>query len=318
MEDSNMEIKPLVTVIIPIYNVEKYLAECIESVINQSYKNLEIILVDDGSTDSSGLICENYKKKDNRIRIIHKPNGGLSDARNAGLDVSKGGYITFVDSDDYIEKKMIEELYDACKQYDAEISICGRRQFWEDGRTKEMFCVREVKQYTKEAAIEQILLNGETDSAAWDKMYKAKLFKQMRYPVGVLHEDLDVTSRLFANSDRIIKIPYIGYNYRMRVGSITKQGFTSRKMDLLYQTEKLCDYVYEEYPELSLQANKFYCFTLTNLMTLLISSNRLEYSNEIKTIVELSQNALLANLRNRYLSVKDKIRMGMKIIQLKF
>ena len=146
-----------------------------------------------------------------------------------------------------------------------------------------MFCVREVKQYTKEAAIEQILLNGETDSAAWDKMYKAKLFKQMRYPVGVLHEDLDVTSRLFANSDRIIKIPYIGYNYRMRVGSITKQGFTSRKMDLLYQTEKLCDYVYEEYPELSLQANKFYCFTLTNLMTLLISSNRLEYSNEIKT-----------------------------------
>lgn len=311
-----MNIKPTITIIVPIYNVEMYLPKCVDSILSQSYRNLEIILVDDGATDSSGLICDSYACKDARIKVIHKINGGLSDARNAGLDLAHGEYIAFVDSDDYIEPDMIIKLYEACKNQKADIAVCGRKQVWDDGKYSKMFCVENTIVYTSKQAIEQVLLNGTMDSAAWDKLYKNNLFDGMRYPVGVLHEDINFTSRLFYKAQKIIKIPYIGYNYRMRLGSITKQNFKAKKMDLFYQTKLLCDFIENQMPELSKQANKFYCFNLTNLMSILIHTNKNEFRDEKRIIQKESMLALKRNIGNSFISFKDKIRMVLKIIQL--
>ena len=311
-----MKKQKLVSIIVPIYNVEKYLSECIDSILRQSYDNLEIILVNDGATDSCGLICDRYACKDKRIVVLHKENGGLSDARNAGLSHAHGKYIAFVDSDDYIEADMISELYNACHNQDADIVVCGRRQVWEDGNSNPMFCVDRLIEYSVEQAIEQILLNGTMDSAAWDKLYKSNLFDNMRYPVGVLHEDVNFTSRLLYKANKVVKIPYIGYNYRMRIGSITKQAFKPQKMDLYYQTKMLCEFVKSHLPELENQAEKYYCFNLTNLMTLLIRTKRKEYRKEKIFIRKCSIVAFYKNVHNQYIAPKDKIRMGVKIIQM--
>ena len=307
----------LISIIVPIYNVEEYLPECIDSIIHQSYKNLEIILVDDGATDSCGSICDCYACEDNRIVVIHKVNGGLSDARNVGLDQAHGEYIAFVDSDDFIEEDMIKKLYDACRNQNADIAVCGRKQVWDNGSYNLMFCVESVIEYSPEKAIEQILINGTMDSAAWDKLYKSKLFNGMRYPVGVLHEDVNYTSRLIYQANKVIKIPYVGYNYRMRMGSITKQGFKTKKMDLFYQTKNLCEFVEGSLPELKEQAGKFYYFNLTNLMTLLIQTEKNEYKYEKLKIRKCSIDAFRKNIFNQYVSIKDKIRMAVKIIQLR-
>lgn len=311
-----MKKQKLVSIIVPIYNVEKYLSECIDSILRQSYDNLEIILVNDGATDSCGLICDQYACKDKRIVVIHKENGGLSDARNAGLSHAHGEYIAFVDSDDYIEADMISELYNTCQGQNADVAVCGRRQAWENCNSSPMFCVDKLIEYSPKQAIEQILLNGTMDSAAWDKLYKSNLFDNMRYPVGVLHEDVNFTSRLLYKANKVVKIPYIGYNYRMRIGSITKQAFKPQKMDLYYQTKMLCEFVKSHLPELENQAEKYYCFNLTNLMTLLIRTKRKEYRKEKIFIRKCSIAAFYKNVHNHYISPKDKIRMGVKIIQL--
>ena len=172
----------LISIIIPVYNVEKYINKCLESVINQTYRNLEIILVDDGSEDKSGKICEEISIKDNRIRVIHKENGGLSDARNIGLDNSNGEYIAFIDSDDFIERDMIEFLYYNINKYDADISICSNYIFDEeeciDNSTKE------IKVYNRLEILKEVLLDEKIRSYAWNKMYKRDLFYNIIFPKG--------------------------------------------------------------------------------------------------------------------------------------
>ena len=247
----------MISVIVPIYNVEQYLEQCLDSIISQTYSQLEIILVDDGSTDSSGQICDKYARKDERIVVIHKTNGGLSDARNAGISVATGEYISFIDSDDYIATDMYNKMIKICEQNHCDIVVCARDNFDEDGNHKVMFQAKKQTIYTSEEAIEEILLNRNMDSAAWDKLYHKKLFTEIRYPVGVLHEDLTVTSRVFSAANKIVQIPDVFYQYRIRKGSITKQGFKPKKMDLMFQSIELKMYIENNYPNLLKQANKF-------------------------------------------------------------
>ncbi|MCI6997389.1 MAG: glycosyltransferase [Eubacterium sp.] len=306
----------MISIVVPIYNVEQYLVECVNSLIHQTYKNIEIILVDDGSTDSSGAICDEYACKDERIRVIHKQNGGLSDARNVGIDIARGDYIGFVDSDDYVEHNMYEHLLLACKENLCDIAVCARDNFDENGGHNIMFCVNEPVIYDDESAIEEILLNRNMDSAAWDKLYKRELFVGIRYPIGVLHEDLDVTSRVISKTSKIVQIPEILYKYRIRNGSITKQGFKPKKMDMLLQTEKLCEFVLEKYPKLAWQSSKFMCFNITNLLTLLLKTGKKEYIEEKKQIIPKGWFNLKKNMKNPYLSQKDKIRLLVKLIKI--
>lgn len=228
-----MKKNELISIIVPIYNVEKYLPKCIESIINQTYKNLEIILVDDGSKDDCPKICDKYKKEDKRIKVIHKENGGLSDARNKGLEISKGKYLIFVDSDDYIDMHMVEKLYNDLIENNADISICNHYRDYQNG-------ILEVKNFpnkkvvvTKEEIFYNIYNNYSVPTIiSWGKIYKKALFKNIRYPLGKLHEDEAIIIDILANTSRISYFDEPLYYYVQRQDSITKQ-FNLKRLDII-------------------------------------------------------------------------------------
>ena len=180
----------LISVIVPIYKVEKYLEKCILNIVNQTYSNLEIILVDDGSPDNSGKICDEYARKDSRIKVVHKLNGGLSDARNAGIEIATGKYIAFVDSDDYIEEKMISKLYDLLKANDADVSACNICKFYEDKEIELDENEEIVKSYPPEQAILLTILDDSFGNYAWNKLYRSELFSDVRFPFKRRYEDI--------------------------------------------------------------------------------------------------------------------------------
>lgn len=251
----NCEKEPLITVIIPVYNVEKYIDKCIRSIICQDYSNLEIILVDDGATDSSGQICDNYSKEDDRIQVIHKINGGLSDARNAALDIMTGEYVVFIDSDDYIEKNYISYLYYLIRKYKAQISICNFKYVTEAGTliNKEYNSGVE-KEFSQKDALVELLSGKEINTSASMKLYKADLFLDIRYPKGKLYEDISTTYKTFLKSDKMVYGDMSLYIYLCRDGSITKQTFSIKRMDAIENLKEMCGDIECAYPEL-----KKYC-----------------------------------------------------------
>lgn len=183
----------MISVIVPIYNVEKYLSKCIESIINQTYKDLEIILVDDGSTDSSGKICDEFATKDNRIKVIHKKNGGLSDARNIGLDVCRGNYISFIDSDDYIELDMYEKMIKIIVNKKVDIVSCNYNHIYNNNKV--VFFKVDVDELIKSKNLlyEKIFTYSNFDLVVFNKLYKSTIFENIRFPVGISPaEDLNI------------------------------------------------------------------------------------------------------------------------------
>ena len=220
---------PLISVIIPIYNVEQYLRRCLDSIVNQSYTNLEIILVDDGSPDSSPQICDKYASKDNRIIVIHKENGGLSDARNAGLDICKGEYISFVDSDDWVSQDYINELYSSIKNSHADIAIVNHTHVTDNFKINtESNQNYTIKLFSKQQALFKLIAKQHQPFVvSWGKLYRKELFNNIRFPIGKYHED-EFTSHLLIN--RASKIAYsskILYFYFQRPNSITNQNHTT-------------------------------------------------------------------------------------------
>lgn len=224
----------LISVIIPVYNVSEYLDECVESIVNQTYHNLEIILVDDGSTDDSGFKCDEWKNKDARIVVIHKQNGGLSDARNVGVQVSNGEYIGFVDSDDYIDHSFYEVLYTLIKKYDAKIA-CAR---WDvDGDESRIGEQMDIPEQTyKEICFNYIdfLENIITHKRAyitpsvWDRLYHRSTIENINFPVGKRYEDIFYTTQCICNAEKIAFIDKALYHYRIREGSITQENYIDR------------------------------------------------------------------------------------------
>lgn len=212
---------PLISIIIPVYNVEKYLAKCVESVINQTYKKIQIILIDDGSTDNSGKICDDFKLKDNRIEVIHKKNGGLSDARNAGLKIVKGDYIGFIDSDDYIEKDMYETLLCLLIENNADISIVSFFEY-ENGMFTKMEYTNELIKMNSLDGIKHILMDKKIPNYAWNKLFKKNIFNDIIFPVGRKFEDISITYKLFENANNIVFKDVAKYYYIRRDDSITK------------------------------------------------------------------------------------------------
>ena len=195
--------KDLISVIIPAYNVEKYITRCMESLINQTYTNLEIILVDDGSTDNTSQICDKYAQKDDRIKVIHKQNGGQSEARNQALDIATGKYITFLDSDDYLSEDYIEYMYKLLKNNNADISVCGVQIVnFEDKQYK--IDETEVKIYNTEEALENMLYSEGIEVAVYSKLYPKQYFDDIRFPVGEKYEDIAVIALLMNKAKKIV------------------------------------------------------------------------------------------------------------------
>ncbi len=213
----------LISIVVPIYNVADYLDRCIKSIVDQTYRNLEIILVNDGSKDNSGEICEKWRKRDKRIIVIHKKNGGLSSARNAGIEIASGKYIAFIDSDDYVSKDMYYELYQRLIENESDIIICGREYIWDNGKTYFRYHYDgRIENYNSKQAIKEMNSFKKFDMAAWDKLYKIELFENIRFPEGKLSEDYYIMYKLFLKSNRITYYAYPLYYYYQRQNSITK------------------------------------------------------------------------------------------------
>lgn len=216
--------KELISIVVPIYNVEDYLKECIDSICGQSYKNIEIILVDDGSTDGSPAICDVYAGLDNRIRVIHKKNGGLSDARNCGLEVARGEYVAFVDSDDYVNERFIEFLYNAMEDCNAQIAVCSYQKVYDTPIAKSELPKYVIEEKNSISFLESLYQGKYSDMGfvAWNKLYKRQLFVEnnILYPKGRIYEDTFTTYKLLYFAEGIAIVDYPLYCYRMRSGSI--------------------------------------------------------------------------------------------------
>lgn len=243
---------PKVSVIVPIYKVEGYMNKCIDSILAQTLKDLEIILVDDGSPDSCGQRCDEYKEFDSRIKVIHKPNGGLSDARNAGLEIATGEYISFVDSDDYIHKDMLELLVNLCEKHNTLISGCDIAYVF-DGVDKQISgSSGEITVMTSHDFFRKMLdLQGFLRTTVWNKLYKAELFKNVRFPVGKLYEDVGTMYKLIFQTDKIVYASIPCYYYlKQRTGAITSGKYSEKEYDRLEMNGNMVEYIKKNQPEL--------------------------------------------------------------------
>lgn len=230
----------LVSIIVPVYNVEKYLEKCLDSLINQTYRNLQIILVDDGSTDGSGTICDRYAAKDDRIQVIHKKQSGVSAARNTGLEAVKGSYICFADSDDWIDEKMIETMYENMVEEKAQISIIGYDMVWEDGRSQKKSDENAYYVWNQREAIAQWMIQKIFKGFMWDKMFAWEIFAGIRFPEDRSYmEDVAIGLDLFARAEKVVYSGKIGYHYLQRQGSATNSGFQEREFLGITEAEKM-------------------------------------------------------------------------------
>lgn len=245
----------VITVVVPVYRVEKFLKRCIDSILSQSYTNLDIVLVDDGSDDKCPEICDSYAEKDKRIRVIHKENGGLSDARNAGIEVAKGKLITFVDSDDSIDSDYVKQLYETIIREKADISICGYTVFYDNGRT---VCNSSNKKMTlnPKETLEKMLYQEDFNVSTWAKLYKTELFSGIRFPKGENYEDSSTTYRLVMKSNKIACNMKSQYKYMIRSDSILTAPFSEKKLLLIKSYERMGKEVVDKYPELAPAATR--------------------------------------------------------------
>ncbi len=247
--------EPLVSVIIPVYNVLPYLREALDSVINQTYKNLEILIVDDGSTDGSGAVCDEYLS-DPRVIVIHQENKGLSGARNTGLDRMTGEYVAFLDSDDAFMPEMIEKMLDAIIRNQVKIAICGYVEcftknciYSTDIQRKERYCYKQETMLSSSIALNMIVTD-QACWAVWSKVYQSNIWTSIRFPEGVNFEDMHVMCQILEQCEQIITVPGIYVLYRQRLGSITKTQSKKNLHDYLHAINSVEKYILNHCPDL--------------------------------------------------------------------
>ena len=270
----NSNSKDLISVVIPVYKVEEYIKRCIDSIITQTYENLEIILVDDGSPDNCPKICDEYAKKDKRVKVIHKENGGLSDARNAGIDIASGKYITFVDSDDYVTSDYVEYMYNILKKYDSQMATCQTlRVNSKDTEIKKIAnnFQEEIELMTARDLFYNILFAKKSDVSAYSKLYKIELFDEIRYPKGVVYEDTATTYKLIEKCDKISVGNKECYLYCARPGSISKmKGFNKNEVDYIRNTDEMLKHLKNKYPDLEKAIKRYELYSNFRILRLLI------------------------------------------------
>ena len=243
---------PLISVIVPVYNVEPYLDRCVQSIVDQTYTNLEIILVDDGSPDNCPALCDAWAEKDSRIKVIHKENGGLSDARNAGMAIAAGEYIAFVDSDDWIEPQMYQCLYEAITTTDSDIASCGAKRVWLDGRPAQNLCaVNTTCVLEQEPAMKALITSNGLVQTVWNKLYKKHIAKSVLFLVGLIHEDEFWSWQAIARASRIATLKESYYNYLQRDNSIMGAGFSENSLLVIQAKTERQKYIEKTMPDLT-------------------------------------------------------------------
>lgn len=273
--------EPLISVIVPVYNVERYLTKCVKSIENQTFKNIEIILIDDGSTDNSGKMCDQFALENQRIKVIHKKNGGLSDARNCGVSIARGEYIGFVDSDDFIHKDMYRTLYNLMVEYKVDITEIGYRSVF-DGNdvTDEKMDPNSPSAplvFDKECASIYCLMNYHSSNHVWDKLYKKEIWGQFTFPFGKHYEDYFIMFEVINSVSKIATLDLKLYYYVQRNGSIMRSSFSMKKhSDHLEADINMFRFFKETYPELLPVASiRFFEETIALLFMLVLSRKKI-------------------------------------------
>lgn len=256
---------PEISIIVPVYNVEKYLSKCIDSILNQTFNNFELILVDDGSTDKSYEICDYYKNIDRRVVVIHKNNEGAAEARNYGIRLAKGDFIGFVDSDDYIEENMYETLYNIMIDFKSDIVVCNHMNFKDNfyKRENKRIMKKDIKSFNNIEALENYLLNyGDKNKVmktiVWDKLYKKELFDNISFPKGKIAEDGYVIYKLLYYSNKITYVDEILYYYYQRNDSVSKTKFSLKTLEVYDDWREIFLFLYSKNKKLSKKAAKYY------------------------------------------------------------
>lgn len=297
---------PLISVIVPVYNVEKYICRCLDSIIHQTYQNLEIILVDDGSLDNSGKICKEYARKDIRISVFHKVNGGVSDARNYGIDKANGEYLAFIDSDDYVDLDYIEYLYSLISR-GYKLAICSLCVFFtSNGHLLNKGNGKEVVLSGKKC-IEMMCYHKEVDTAVYAKLIHKSLFKNVRFPKGKIFEDIGTLYLIFDQCEKIICGFIPKYYYMIRENSIVTSAFHIRKLDFIDMTDQMADYVNKKYPDLveaTLRRRGYARFSTLNQMLDVKEDN---YKKIRKKIIQDLKKIRGSVIRNPKTPKRDKI-----------
>jgi len=306
--------KPLISIILPIYNIKRYLFVCMESLFNQTYKNIEFLMVDDGSTDGCDKLCDEYLLKDNRIRVFHKKNGGLSDARNYGIERANGEYITCVDPDDYVDNDYIEYLYSLIKKYGTKMSICQHRVHYNSGSIKEKGTFGDEVIKT-EKCLERLLYHDVIDTSAWAKLYQRDLFKNVKYPKGKIFEDIATTYALMFQCNEIAVGYESKYNYIFHNNSIVNGTFKPNKFDLVEMTDKMGIDVIKKYPKLkdAVMRRRVYARLSTINQMLNVDEYNKERSELIKFVNKNRNNVMF----NRKVPKRDKAALILLAISYK-
>ena len=302
----------LISVIIPIYNVELYLKDCINSIICQTYTNLEIILVNDGSPDNCGAICDEYALKDARVKVIHKENGGLSDARNAGLDICTGDYISFVDSDDVVHPQFIQVMYNNLIETDSDLSICFLKRFTKKEEIKNDFINPGLKIFTKNQIFYEFYEHKYSPNivVAWNKLYKRKLFDNIKYPKDRKHEDEFVIHHILNKCNTVVFNFVELYYYRQREGSIMSKFSVSGYYDYLQALQDrvfFCkDYGFKDFAKKTKNAKA---------SSLIYFYTKSDYLKDIKKdILKDFSSVIIYLFKAKYFSWKERIYVLIKLI----
>lgn len=302
-----------ISVIVPIYNVEKYLIKCIESILHQTYSGLEIILVNDGSTDGCGKICDEYKEKDSRIQVIHQKNAGLSEARNAGIDMATGDYVVCIDSDDYVDIDMFEYCVKGLESADADIVVCGTKIEFEDGTTKVKNNKSKEILSTREALIK---LNSFSsfDMSVCNKIFKKEIVKGILFPAGKKSEDYFVMFQYFNRANKVLVLPEAKYHYFQRANSISRGKNITH--DYIEGAKTQQEFFRKNYPDIEFVGNTAYAFSYIATYNRYLK-NKITMSQELKDKFRKEVKTYLKDIRqNPYISMKKKIQAFLFVYQI--
>ncbi|PFH85600.1 glycosyltransferase [Bacillus sp. AFS088145] len=287
---------PKISIIVPVYKVEPYLHKCVDSILAQTLTEFELILVDDGSPDQCGVICDEYAKKDERIKVIHKINGGQASARNAALNIAKGDYIGFVDSDDWIEPDMYELLYNMCIENDCEIANCTSIVHYNDKTI--INGSQPLTIHNKSQAMEALFEGELYDEVVWSKLIKRELLENLRFPEGIMYEDTAFTYKVINESEKVCYIGEPKYHYIKRENSTMDLAVKNKSIDAVLIYDEIYRYVSQYYPELKpIVTLKLANNAMAVLNTISLDPNSTLYQKEYKKVTAILNNYFTETIR---------------------
>ena len=302
-----MNENPLISVIIPVYNVENFLHDCLNSVISQTYTNLEIILVDDGSTDKSGKICDEFAKNDTRIKVLHQKNSGQAVARNNALEICKGEFITFIDSDDIVGENLIKTLHDLTQKFNTKIAMCGYKEFYQNAEIAKILeqnkNAKECEKLDQEELFSRALhRNPYFMSGVPRALYSKEIWQNLRFPAGEIYEDVAIWFDIFNQSQAALTYENL-YFYRIRTGS-TVNSFEKKHLIIIKNVRKFAGSIETAYPNLAKKAASTKCNNAINTAFNIIRANKAdEFKNEIDELHKFVRK----NLNLTYFLIPNKV-----------